>query len=688
MKKYLSLLLVLPCAALCRASQLDSLAVNALDEVTVVAARQRADAARTVYLPDAVQRRAASDGLSLLARMNIPQLSVNPLSATVTTADGQSVSVFVDSRKATPEDVAGLDPADVKRVEYLDFPADARFGGAQHVVNFVTHAYAYGGYTKASAKERFVAASGEASVYSRFAYKAMEYDVMLSGEYDHSPHTGSRTEELYRLDGADIVRASITDASRYRSRDVFGGVRASWRKGQSLSWRNMLSVRRSVVSDDDSEGTVSITGMDVGSAFTSSSPSAATVAGWDSDIFADAGKGWTMAGSISAELRRSRSTSDYTTALSDIHNRAREKAWFVQADVRLNRRLSDKVTVFADVRSAFGRTRITYRGSGDADNLFRQSFTGCYPGVSFSLGRFSGYADAGYAFESNAVNGVRVSDSYPFTHLSVRWLAHDRHTADLWVQYASFTPDAAMKNPNTVRQSELMYIAGNDGLECSRNVSASLSWLWLPDNRWQLTAFASLFKIINRQIALYEPAAPGGMMLKKYYNDGDYNHGQAGMRLALRLLDGRLQLSASPRVLLYRTTGTNRISHYPVMAGATADYYAGDFAFSAYWASPYSYVDGETAFLRKMPSEYSVGVVWAHRGWNVQLTAANFLRRSWVTSRDTLRTPFYDSRVVQYGSQYHSRIALSVAYTFRYGKKVDASQEISGDTGIATSILR
>lgn len=85
-------------------------------------------------------------------------------------------------------------------MEYLDFPTDPRFQRAQHVVNFITHTYSYGGYTKLSGKEHFMIRSGEASVYSKFAYRRMEYDVMVSGDYDYNSHIGSVSDETYRLD--------------------------------------------------------------------------------------------------------------------------------------------------------------------------------------------------------------------------------------------------------------------------------------------------------------------------------------------------------------------------------------------------------------------------------------------------------------------------------------------------------
>lgn len=233
-----------------------------------------------------------------------------------------------------------------------------------------------------------------------------------------------------------------------------------------------------------------------------------------------------------------------------------------------------------------------------------------------------------------------------------------------------------------------MYIGGNPSLQCSRHVSANLSYTWLPNNRWQMSAYAVFFRIINRQIAVYSPSGPDGLMLKKYENDGDYNHGQIGMRVTGNFIDGKLSVGVAPRFLLYKTTGTNSLTHYPFMGSLNADYYLGNFYFNLYLESRSSYVDGETGYLRKMPSAYSVGLGWTSKGWNIQMSFVNPFRGSWKMSEDTFGSEWFDSHLIQFGSDYHRRISLNVTYTFNYGKKVNASTEIAGEGDVTSSILR
>lgn len=180
---------------------------------------------------------------------------------------------------------------------------------------------------------------------------------------------------------------------------------------------------------------------------------------------------------------------------------------------------------------------------------------------------------------------------------------------------------------------------------------------------------------------------PGGMMLKKYQNDGDYNHGQIGTHLSGKFFDGKFAFSISPRLMLYNTTGSHCISHNSVMVSLSADYYLSKLFFNVYYDSGWSYVDGENAYLRKMPMSYSISAGWASRGWNIHFSLVNLFQSSWKLSNDTLSTRWYDSKVTQFGSDYHRRISLSVTYTFNYGKKVNTSEELNSAKNISTSIL-
>lgn len=688
MKPYIFPLLLLACRAYGQATDTDSTSTHNLGETTVTASHQFLNTVGSVYIPSGRQRVAASDGITLLARMHIPQLDVSPTAGTAKTAEGQSVDFFINYRPASREDVAGLHPADVRRVEYFDFPPDPRFRRAQHVVNFVTQAYSYGGYSKISGKERFLVRSGDVSAYSKLSHKAMEYDFMLSGSGDRNTHVGNLSSESYRFTDRTTERHNTVQTSRHRKNGLFSGLRASWRKNDSLSVRNLLSVRKERVPVNTNTGTVCFSGQTPAETFISSSESSGTGYEWNGEAYAAFGKGWTLNGDMQTEIRTNTTADSYTAAVTDITSHAREHGWSVRGDIRLNKTISEKISLFASFITGDGRTRICYSGTDAARNKFRQTFSGPSLGISFSTKILSGNADAGLAAETNTINGTTARDRYPFTHVSLRYAADQKNAFGLWFQYASMSPDAAMKSPNTIQQNELMTVAGNPVLRNARHISSNVNYTFLHSDRCQLSIYTTFFRIAGRQAPVYTPDDKGQTMLKRYDNDGDYNHGQAGARLSISLLGGRLAATLAPRILLYHVTGSSRTTHTCTTCSASADYYIGAFRLDAGWNARSSYVDGETCFLRKFPADYSLGVGWTYRGWNIGLSAVNFLRSSWTLSRDNLNTRWYDCRTTQLGATSHRRIALSLTYTLRYGRRIDNDNELRDSGGSSSSILK
>ena len=168
----LSCLLVSSNLMLAQSLNNDTIQEHELKEIVVEAQMQRTSATTSTYIPSARQKNSASDAVSLLSQMAIPQLEVNPSTLTVNTISGQAVSIFIDYVAATSQDLQGMQPKDVKRVEFLLNPKDPRFKGAPYVVLFIMHKYEWGGYTKFNVNKTFVVNRTNGSIYSKFALGA------------------------------------------------------------------------------------------------------------------------------------------------------------------------------------------------------------------------------------------------------------------------------------------------------------------------------------------------------------------------------------------------------------------------------------------------------------------------------------------------------------------------------------
>lgn len=112
-------------------SDTDSLGIKGYDlqEVVVTAKNVIRKGNRIELYPDKRDRRFAAGGADVLHNMNIPEISINPQNGSVTYADGEAVSMFIDFQPASTQQVADLRPQDIERIDIIRSPEDPRFQG-------------------------------------------------------------------------------------------------------------------------------------------------------------------------------------------------------------------------------------------------------------------------------------------------------------------------------------------------------------------------------------------------------------------------------------------------------------------------------------------------------------------------------------------------------------------------------
>lgn len=690
MKQLILSVIFLSTFAFANGQTADSVAPKHLDEVTVEASGALATPRKNVFIPTDRQRNAASTGLELLSRMNISCVEVNPMSGAVKSLSGQNVDFFINWQPANANDVAGINPGNVKRVEYYDFPTDPRFMRAAHVVNFITITSIVGGYTKIAGRERFGISATEASVYSKLNVMRMEYDLAASVVLDNSAHSGTDGRDIFRFDTGEVVRGVAIESNNAKNRDYFTAARATYTAESGLRITNTISTTGKIIPRAEEAGIVNLSWPTEKDAYSYLSVTRYTTVqpSYQGEIYAPLRHAITLNATLSAGLNHTNSDSEYSTPQTYLINSARENTVSTRANIQVNKKFTERFSTFVNVISGWNHSKIRYSGNSSAINTFSLGYCGPSLGTAFNAEKWSASADFGAALESNTINSSNVTEAYPFTHISASYAPNAKMSLSLWAQYAAMSADAAMKNPNTIQQNEVLSIAGNPYLRCSKHITASLSFAFFPNSRWQMSAYGVLFRIAGRQVPIYLPDASGTAMLKKYFNDGVYGHGQVGARLSARFFDGSLSASVSPRLLLYHVTGTNSISRYPFMVSGNVDYYLGNFSFSLYGAAPGRYVDGETCYYCRMPGEYSLSSTWARNGWHVSVALINIFNKSWIESREHLSTPRFDGQAFRYGPGYHRRISLSVTYTLNYGRKVDPANELQTESASSSAILR
>ena len=123
-------------------------ASKVLDEVVVEGEKVIQKIDRQLVMPTSAQKKAATNGVSLLQHLQIPGLSVNAIEKSITTNYGESVQLRINGVEVTQAEVIAIRPEDVIRVEVHEQPG-LRYGGAAAVIDYIVRRRESGGNVSA-----------------------------------------------------------------------------------------------------------------------------------------------------------------------------------------------------------------------------------------------------------------------------------------------------------------------------------------------------------------------------------------------------------------------------------------------------------------------------------------------------------------------------------------------------------
>lgn len=676
----------------------DSLSTVEMNEVIVKAQMHRTDATSSTFTPTVKQKSSAQNAIDLLKQLAIPQISINLMDNTVTTPSGQSVAIYINYIPASAEEMEGISTADVRRVEYLDFPADPRFQGNEHVVNFIVQKYEYGGYTKATLNENFLVGklSSRASVYSKFVYKRMTYDLYAGASNHDINHFGSSITGLYSLKNEDgqfyqTTRNETLESAHFKYNQYPVSFRAIY-DSDNIQIANTIGFNFDQSPLLETKGSLSFIPQQNSDYFYSKNePSTSRYLIWSGNYYFILPRNFHLSVSPGVNYGHTHYTYLYQTSLpgsSSITNRSKEDVWQFRGSATLFKKIADKQNAF--VRAWFGSTtnNVSYSGTSPYDNKFSDMYAGAALGYNFSNDQWNVQADAALQWEKNQINDQSVAEIYPLLNVSAGFSPSQKHSFRTYFHFGANYPGASEKTPNVLQQNELMYYTGNPNIGLSRQVTFNLSYNWIPTSTFSASAFMQYFGEYNLYVPAYQLYQGGKALLRTFETDGTYNRTQIGMSFNYRLLDGNLQLAASPSVSLYRMTGLFDISKSPFYCNASATYYLGNFYFQVAYQTRSLTVQGNRGVVYKDRDFYQVLAGWSRSNWNIRISGMNLFRNDWLCSTNLLSTPLYSETQLVEGNNFHQRLNLAVTYTFGYGKKVKRGNEVGEQSGAASAIMK
>ena len=693
--KILPVLLSFASVATAQNASNDTVAVHQLDDFVVEASNQKTSSRISTYIPLARQKNAAADAIALLNQMAIPQIDVDPISKAVRTASGQNVSVFIDFLPATTQDLQGMRTQDVKKVEYYLHPVDPRFQGAHYAINFIMQKYEWGGYTKVSANKWFGVNRTEGEVYSKMAYKSMIFDVYADEISMTDRHGGTEESEIFHFTDLyghgpqTIERITRTNSSLYRNNSNDFAIRALY-NSEKIRISNRLSYSLTNVPHDDKRNALTYSSSLFPATYSSSLASSHNWAlSYNGNYFFSLSEKFSLEAEAMYTYGKNKSNSFYTTGNGlSITNNAAEDVHNFQFAPRVYWHLNQRNSLMFYLATSQNWNFIDY--FGDSPSHQKYNVGGYLAGAHYdlSLDKWNIGGEFGWVWENNHISDSRMKGNFPQANAYATWSPTDKHQIEASWRYGKDVPDASQKSPNMLRQDELMWYQGTPTLGDYSYHSAGLTYTWLPNNKWQLSADGYIYMLGNRCVTIYNPVAPEGTMLRRYVNDGDYHTGMLGISATAKFFGGKLIARLRPQYWLRKTTGAYASTRNEFTCTASLTYYFGNFFIWGWYMSPNHYQEDHSGIVERTPSRYQLQVGWSAKGWNISIGAYNFLHTSWESSRQTLSSRYYSFDRREFSTAQHCRFTISVSYTIGYGKKIDRSDEVSGSGTAGSAILK
>lgn len=666
-----------------------------LSSVTVEGSSATAHSDKTVYLPTQRQKGAAQNATDLLRFMAIPQIKISALNNTVTDNFGKEVALYINGMAASAEELEGLQTADVRRVEYLEFPSDPRYQGAPKVVNFIVQEYVYGGYTKATVSEHFlIGLASRANVFSKFSYGKMNYDLYVGANNWNNRHIGSSISGSYRLtdqkgNNITVKREELLDNTRFKENQFPVTFRATYLTDK-MQIRNTVGFVSDDTSVSDIEGHVAFSGLgDTSSKFKRSNPTRKNSVSYSGSFYFALPKEYSL--DVTPTLNYTHTDDRFLYTTDDFHpviRNADEDACYLRINANARKSIGRSHSIFAGINGGRWSNNLNYSGTNQYSDRFSLGFAAGLIGYNYHSSKISLNADLGVCWEGSDINKQTLNDVYPWTHINVQYSLSEKHLFSTYFQYASNSPTISQKASDILQDNEYLYITGNPFLKNSRHITFNLAYTWLPSNSFAMSAFGEYYGNYNRLITVYLPYNNGEAVIRDYQNNGDYNRIHFGLAANLKLFNGKLQIYACPEQYHFKSTGIYDTDYSPFIFTAQAVLYLGQFYVKGYYSTPERELWDDSNTIYRSRNFHSIEGGWSNNNWNIRLTAAQIFNKGWSGATLTMSSDYYDEHRINYGTSGHPRLNISATYTFNYGKKVQRGNEVGEQSGTSSGILK
>ncbi len=668
----------------------DSIPDLMLDDVVVKADRGWIKDGIINVIPTKSEKKLSNSPATLIGSMNLPFLREKE--GAIVNPAGQAVAVFINGERANDIDLATFYSMNVKRVQYIEHPADPRFEGVEAAVNFIMPVYEYGGVTRANVMQKFVQTYGNGEIASKLVYRKMTYGLMLSGNYSRdkaNKATGTtRYRDLY-YDGEYYDEISYTDESVSRSKHNYASLSFNAKYSTDKTQiTHTISLLREAKPESVTESYGAWSQDLFGASNTLSSSTSKTLSPQISGAYMfTLPRRWYLYGTwLYTYARNDASSLSQFGSTSPIVNMTKEDVNSCRLVIFPSFIPSEKLgfNLLLDGSADFYSTR--YKGSADTrQHISRKNLTSQLRVTWYPTAKFSVRFEPGFDLTIRDIGAISRHDFNPNITGSLNWNPGRKFNLSGSLRYYLRSASSGETNPVMVKHSELLWSLGNPFLKDVSSWDAGTYFSYLPCNELS-TSFNLHYSRINDQIYSDYSAASieQGGLIRENLNCTPENVINASLSLSGNLLNGKLSLNLRPTIfyIFYSEPLLTR-SHTHFSISGDASYTLGNVRFQAAYESPYSGISlGGLAYSWRQ-DYFNFSVTYGSGNLYLSARAEDIFHHK-EKRINRFASPHYTTDYTAFNPG--RRFSINVTYTFDYGRKVDRSIDISGPSSAKTSV--
>ena len=657
-----------------------------LGQVTVEADMARLYSDKSVYLPTATQKNASQSGTDLLNHMAIPQLGLISGKSIVTNG-GKPVAVFIDYLPASENDLLAMRVSDVKRVEYLEYPSDPRLQGNPYVINFIMQQYEYGGYAKAYGFGTFLNGHQEQMIGNvRMQYKRMTYDLMGSAYNNGSSHTGSDMTETFRLPQDDgtveqFERISELESSKRHRNNYYLIFKATY-NSDKVQASTLINSNLDRQPNTVQNGTVRYTNNAYPSSeYSSSSDNFSKFISYNGYYFFILPKSNSITFTPKYSFSHTEQSSDYKeTGYSSIQNSATDNTNSLSGDLKFKHDFGEFGSILGLVKGSYQYNRTLYSGSTSALDRAKSSRMGFGVNYELSVNKVRGHIVLGWDWDRLQFGTMVDRRNAPSFDVSIHYAPTRRHSISAIFQYESWLPSPNFKSDQVITASPFLKYTGNPNLFPAKSCDFDFSYTWIPNNRYNLSAYGWGWIVKDRYAYDYE-ADGNGVIRTIKQPMGSYAQGMYGIKGTARFFGRSLVLTGNLSQLFNHNGRPYNVNHFHVYYTLQMTYYLKNWNFGLTYVSTVGSWDGMMNGLwQRDKDKYYLRAGWSKSNWNISALIMNIGRWNWRNANRVMNSKYYSTDETLINGNSHALVKISATYTFGFGKKVgrDNEPQISG----------